>query len=358
MKKHNFFAGPSLLSDFAVQKSAEAVLNFDNTGMSILCISHREKSFIAVMEQAVQAVKDLLDVPSGYSVLFLQGGASTQFTMAPMNILATKAAYINTGAWSAKAIKEAKFFGQIDEIASSKDDNYTYIPKNWESKVTPDYNYCHITTNNTIFGTQFKADPSVCVPLVADMSSDIFSRPIDVSKYGIIYAGAQKNLGPSGIVVTIVKDELLGKVDRKIPTILDYTTHIKNESMFNTPPTLATYTCLQSLIWFKQLGGVAAIEKLNAEKTNILYDEIDSNKLFRCPVTVDEDRSMMNVCFVMNEEYKELEAGFLKLAQERGIVGIKGHRSVGGFRASTYNAQTKESIAELVKAMKDYEKTV
>jgi len=358
MKKHNFFAGPSLLSDYAVEKSAEAVKDFNGTGISILCISHRDKAFVAVMDQAVQAVKDLLNVPAGYSVLFLQGGASTQFLMAPMNILDKKAAYVNTGSWSTKAIKEAKFVGEVDEVASSKDANYTFIPQGWESKVTADHSYCHITTNNTIFGTQFKADPDVCVPLVADMSSDIFSRPIDVAKYGIIYAGAQKNLGPSGIALVIVKDELLGKIDRAIPTMLDYKTHIKSESMFNTPPTLSTYTCLESLNWFKQLGGVEKIQALNKEKTALLFDEIDRNKLFKCPVTAVEDRSTMNVCFVMNDEYKEHEADFLKLAQERNIVGIKGHRSVGGFRASTYNAQTKESIQVLIDAMKDFEKKI
>lgn len=358
MKKHNFFAGPSLLCDYAVEKSAEAIKEFAGTGVSILTISHREKAFIAVMDEAVQLVKELMNVPSGYSVLFLQGGASLQFYMAPLNLLDKKAAYVNTGAWASKAIAEAKLVGEVDVVASSKDANHTFIPKGWESKVTSEHSYCHITTNNTIFGTQFQSDPVVSVPLVADMSSDIMSRPVDVSKYALIYAGAQKNIGPAGIVLVIVKDELLGKVQRTIPTMLDYKTHIKDESMFNTPPTLATYTCLQSLKWFKELGGIAAIQKRNVEKTGLLYAEIDRNKLFKCPVTSKEDRSLMNVCFVMNEEYKEHEGAFLKFAESRGILGIKGHRSVGGFRASTYNAQPIESIQFLVDTMKEFEKTV
>jgi len=309
------------------------------------------------MDQATQLVKELLDIPSGYSVIFVQGGASLQFCMAPYNLMGSKAAYVNSGAWASKAIKEAKFFGEVVEVASSKESNYSYIPKGFEKDVPADASYLHITTNNTIFGTQFQADPDVAVPLVADMSSDIFSRPVDVSKYAAFYAGAQKNIGPSGVTLVVVKDELLGKVDRPIPTYLNYKTHIDGGSMFNTPPTVAVYACLQTLKRFKDMGGVAEIYKKNVSKAQLLYDEIDRNKLFKSTVTVNEDRSLMNVTFVMDDSYTELEKDFLNLAIERNIVGIKGHRSVGGFRASIYNAQPVESIEVLIKAMQDFEKS-
>lgn len=353
MKKHNFYAGPSILPEFTKEKTAEAALNFAGTGLSVMEVSHRSKEFVAVMDEAIALVKELLKVPEGYSVLFLQGGASTQFLMAPYNLMGKKAAYLNTGAWSKKAMKEAQFFGEVVEVASSADANFNYIPKDYE--VPADASYLHITTNNTIFGTQQK-EPNVNIPLVGDMSSDIFSRPLDVSKYDLIYAGAQKNLGPSGATLVIVKDEVLGKVDRPIPTMLDYRTHIKGESMFNTPSTLPVFACLQTLRWLKENGGIEAMEKVNIEKGAMLYDEIDRNKLFQSTVPNKEDRSLMNVTFVMAPEYAELEKEFLEFATERGMIGIKGHRSVGGFRASTYNALPIESVKALVETMQEFEK--
>jgi phosphoserine aminotransferase len=291
----------------------------------------------------------------GYSVLFLQGGASTQFLMVPYNLMNKKAAYLNTGSWASKAIKEAKLFGEVVEVASSKDANFNYIPKNY--KVPADAEYFHYTTNNTIYGTEILKEPEVAMPLVADMSSDIFSRPIDVAKYDLIYAGAQKNLGPSGATLVIVKDNALGKVDRTIPTMLDYRIHIEKESMFNTPSTLAVFGCLQTLIWLKDQGGVEAIEKVNIEKATILYDELDRNKLFVPTVPNPEDRSRMNVTFVMAPQYAELEKEFLDFATARGMVGIKGHRSVGGFRASIYNAMPVSSVKALIETMQEFEKT-
>lgn len=357
MKKHNFNAGPSELSEYAVNNTAEAIKDFAGTGMSLLTVSHRGKEFVAVMENACKLVKELMDVPSGYSVLFLQGGASLQFCMVPYNFLGKKAGYLNTGVWASKAMKEAKLFGDVVELASSKDKNYTYIPKGWEAKVTDDLDYTHITTNNTIYGTELHADPTVKGWMAADMSSDILSRPVDVSKYGIIYAGAQKNIGPSGATLVIVKDELLGKMTKTIPTMLDYRTHIENESMFNTPCTVAVYTCLQSLEWLKSIGGLKAMEKINVEKAKVLYGEIDNNRLFRGTVESAEDRSFMNVTFVMKDEYKEFEDEFLKFAKSRGCEGLKGHRSVGGFRASIYNAVTLDDVKALTQAMKDFEKS-
>ena len=356
MKKHNFYAGPSILSEYAIKNTAEAVLNFEGSGLSILEISHRSKEFIAVMSEAQALLKELLDVPAGYEVLFLGGGASMQFAMVPFNLLKTKAAYLDTGSWAAKAIKEARFFGETVVVGSSKTDNYTYIPKGYE--VPSDADYFHYTSNNTIYGTEIKTDPTVNVPLVADMSSDIFSRPVDISKYAVIYGGAQKNLGPSGTAFVIVKEDLLGKVDRPIPTMLDYRTHISKESMFNTPPCAAIYTSLQTLKWYKQLGGIPALEKLKKQKSELLYGEIDRNKLFKGTVINAEDRSDMNVTFVMNDAYKDKEADFLALASQKGIVGIKGHRSVGGFRASIYNAMPIESVRVLVDAMQEFEKNL
>ncbi len=352
MKKHNFYAGPSILPEYTIKNTADAVLDFAGTGLSVMEISHRSKEFIAVMDETISLVKELLDLPEGYKVVFLGGGASTQFCMVPFNLLKTKAAYLNTGSWSTKAIKEAKLFGEVVEVASSKDKNFTYIPKNFE--VPSDADYLHITSNNTIFGTEIKTDLDLGVQLVADMSSDIFSRPIDVSKYDIIYAGAQKNLAPSGVTIAIVNENALGKVDRAIPTMLNYKTHIEKDSMFNTPPVLPVYAALQTLTWLKNQGGVAAMQKKNIEKAAILYDEIDSNKFFKATVESAEDRSIMNVCFVMNDDYADLEKDFLDLATSKGCVGVKGHRSVGGFRASIYNAMPKESVEVLVAAMKEF----
>jgi len=354
MKKHNFYAGPSILPEFTKEKTAQAVLNFAETGLSVMEVSHRSKEFVAVMDEAVALVKELLKVPEGYSVLFLQGGASMQFLMAPYNLMNKKAAYLNTGAWSKKAIKEAHLFGEVVEVASSADANFNYIPKSFD--VPEDVSYLHYTSNNTIFGTRVNA-PDVNVPLVADMSSDIFSRPIDVAKYDLIYAGAQKNLGPSGATLVIVKDAALGKVERPIPTMLDYRTHIKSGSMFNTPATLPVFSALQTLRWLKELGGVEAIEKTNIEKAAILYDEIDRNKLFECTVPNKEDRSLMNVTFVMAPEFADLEKEFLEFATSKGMVGVKGHRSVGGFRASIYNAMPIESVKALAEVMQEFEKT-
>ncbi|GAO28646.1 3-phosphoserine/phosphohydroxythreonine transaminase [Geofilum rubicundum] len=316
MKKHNFSAGPSILPDFTIKNTAEAVVNFAGTGLSVMEVSHRDKEFMAVMDQATTLFKELLDIPSGYQVVFLGGGASMQFCMVPYNLLNKKAAYLNTGTWASKAIKEAKFFGDVVEVGSSKDENYSYIPKGYT--IPADADYFHITTNNTIFGTEIREDLDVNVPLVADMSSDIFSRPIDVSKYGIIYGGAQKNLAPSGVAFAIVKEDILGKTDRPIPTMLNYKTHIDNDSMFNTPPVLPVFSALQTLIWLKDQGGVAAMEKRNIRKANMLYSEIERNKLFKATVKHEEDRSVMNICFVMNEEYKELETAFREYAISLG----------------------------------------
>ena len=326
MKKYNFYAGPSILSQYTIKNTADAVMDFAGTGLSILEISHRSKEFVAVMEETQAMVKELLDVPAGYEVLFLGGGASLQFCMVPFNLLKKKAAYLETGTWAVNAIKEAKLFGEVDVVASSKEANFNYIPKGYE--IPDDVDYFHFTSNNTIFGTEIRKDPDVKVRLVSDMSSDIFSRPIDVSKYDIIYAGAQKNLAPAGVTLVIVREDALGNVERAIPTMLDYRTHIKKGSMFNTPPCLPIYSALQTLKYYKSLGGVAALEKMNEEKAAILYDEIDRNKLFKGTAAV-EDRSIMNVCFVMNDEYKELESEFVEFAKGKGMIGIKGHRSVG-----------------------------
>ncbi len=355
MKKYNFSAGPSILPREAVEATAEAVLNFNNTTFSIMEVSHRSKDFQAVMDETVELFKELLDIPAGYSVLFLGGGASLQFCMVPFNLLEKKAAYLNTGTWANKAMKEAKLFGEVVEVASSKDKNYSYIPK--EYKVPTDADYFHITTNNTIFGTELHEDLDSPVPLVADMSSDIFARPIDISKYALIYGGAQKNLAPAGVTFVIVKDEILGKVTRTIPTMLDYKTHIEGGSMFNTPPVTPIYTAMQTLRWLKKNGGVPAMYAKNKEKANLLYSEIDRNAAF-VGTAVKEDRSMMNVCFVMATGYEGHEKDFLAFVQERGLDGLKGHRSVGGFRASIYNAMPKEGVEALVKAMQDFEKQI
>jgi phosphoserine aminotransferase len=354
MKKHNFNAGPSILPQVAIDQTAEAVKNFAGTGLSILEVSHRSKEVDAVNEEANALFRELLDIPEGYKVLFLGGGASTQFFTVPYNLLEKKAAYLVTGSWAKKATKEAKLFGEVVVVASSDDKNYTYIPRGYT--VPTDVDYFHITTNNTIYGTEIKEDLESPVTLVADMSSDIFSRPMDVSKYGLIYGGAQKNLAPAGLTFVIVKEDLLGKVSRPLPTMVDYRTHISKDSMFNTPPVFAIYTALQTLKWLKGLGGLEVIEKMNKEKAAVLYDEIDRNKLFVATIPDERDRSLMNVCFVMNEEYKDLEKDFQTFSAEKGMVGVKGHRDVGGFRASLYNAMPIESVKALISCMQEFEK--
>lgn len=353
MKKHNFYAGPSILSDYTIKNTADAVMDFAGTGLSLLEVSHRGKEFVAVNDEARALVKELLEVPETHEVIFLGGGASMQFCMIPYNLLKKKASYLDTGTWASKAIKEAKLFGEVEVVASSKDKNYSYIPK--EYTVSPDAEYFHITTNNTIFGTQLHKIPEVSIPLVADMSSDIFSCPVDVTKYDAIYAGAQKNLAPAGVTIVIVRKDALGKMERPMPSMMDYQIHVKNDSMYNTPPVLPIFSALQTLKWYKEQGGIPVLQKNNQEKAAVLYDEIDRNKLFKGTAAL-EDRSLMNVCFVMNEEYQELEAAFNTYATERGMIGIKGHRSVGGFRASIYNAMPKSSVEALVQTMQEFEK--
>ena len=352
MKKHNFYAGPSILSPYTIQKTADAVLNFADTGLSVLEVSHRSKEFQAVIDEAQALTKELLNLPEDYHVLFLGGGASLQFCMVPFNLLDKKAAYINTGTWATNAIKEAKIFGEVEVLASSEDTKFNYIPKDFT--IPSDVDYFHFTSNNTIYGTEIRHDFDSPVPVVCDMSSDIFSREFDPTKYGLIYAGAQKNLAPSGVTIVIVKESLLGHVSRPIPTMLDYRTHIKKGSMFNTPPVLPIFSALQTLRYYKEQGGVKAMEKKDLEKAALLYDTIDSSKMFVGTVA-EEDRSIMNVCFVMKPDYAELEKDFMEFATSKGIVGIKGHRSVGGFRASLYNALPIESVKVLVDAMKEFE---
>lgn len=352
MKKYNFNAGPSILPEEVMKAVSDACIEFEGSGLSLMEMSHRAKNFQPVLDEAVALFKELLNIPEGYSVLFLGGGASLEFCMVPFNFLEHKAAYLNTGVWAKKAMAEAKLFGETVEVASSADTTYSYIPKNYE--IPADADYFHITSNNTIYGTEIRKDIDSPVPLIADMSSDIFSRPVDVSKYAMIYGGAQKNLSMAGVTFVIVKDDALGKVSRQIPTMLDYRTHIKGGSMFNTPPTVPIYCALQTLKWIKKMGGVEAMQKRAQERADLLYAEIDRNKLFRGTVE-KEDRSLMNICFVMNDEYKELEAEFMAFATERGMVGIKGHRSVGGFRASCYNAMPLEGVQALVKCMQEFE---
>lgn len=351
MKKHNFYAGPAILPEAAIEETINALRDFAGTGISLASISHRSKEFDAVVTETQELMKELLSVPEGYSVIFVGGGASTQFAMVPFNLMSNKAVYLNTGTWSTKAVKEAKLFGDVIEI---KGENFFGIPKGFEIDESADY--FHFTTNNTIYGTEIFHDFDTKIPVISDMSSDILSRPVDVSKYGIIYGGAQKNLAPSGVTFAIVKHDILGKVSHKIPTMLNYQTHIDKGSMFNTPPVIPIFTLLQTLKWIKENGGVEGMEKRAIAKADLIYGEIDRNKLFRPTVEAEEDRSRMNVCFVMNDEYKELEAEFVKYATEKGMLGVKGHRSVGGFRASIYNALSLESVAALVECMKQFEK--
>lgn len=353
MIKHNFNAGPAILPRIAIENTAKAVLDFNGIGMSILEISHRSKEFQAVIDEAFALFKEIFNIPKGYQVLFLGGGASTQFAMVPYNLLKKKAAYLETGVWAKKAIKEAKIFGDVNIIASSADKNFTYYPKGF--KIPNDVDYLHITTNNTIYGTEFREDLNSPVNLVADMSSDFLSRPVDVSKYALIYGGAQKNIGPAGVTVVIVREDVLGKVTRVIPSMFDYRTHIKDGSMFNTPPVLPIFTLNETLKWIKSIGGLTKIEELNIAKANLLYNEIDRNKMFVGTVE-KESRSRMNICFVLNEQYKELSDTFMEFAKSKGMIGIKGHRLVGGFRASCYNALPIQSVQALVECMQEFEK--
>jgi len=352
MLKHNFSAGPCILPQEVFKKAAAAVLNFND--LSILEISHRSKDFIAVMEKAQSlALEHLGLTDKGYQALFLGGGASMQFLMVAYNLLEKKAAYLNTGTWSDKAIKEAKMFGEVVEVASSKKDNYNHIPKGYV--VPDDVDYFHIQTNNTIFGTQLKYTPDVSVPLICDMSSDIFSKQRDFEKYDLIYAGAQKNMGPAGTTLIVVKEEILGKVSRQIPSMLDYRIHISKESMYNTPPVFPIYVSMLTLEWLKENGGIDAIEKLNNQKAALIYNEIDRNPLFKGFVIEKEDRSTMNATFVLNNEAHA--AAFDALWKEAGINGLNGHRSVGGYRASMYNALSLESVQALVDTMQELERT-
>ena len=348
---HNFNAGPSILPQQVFKQASEAVLNYNNTGLSILEIGHRTSTFQAIMDEARMLVRELMDLKDTHEVLFLHGGASTQFMQVPMNLLDDKqtAAYADTGVWGQKAIKEAKLFGNVSTVCTGKDSNYTVIPKDFA--VPNDAVYNHITTNNTIYGSQWQKIPSVSIPLVGDMSSDIFSRVIDFNAFDLIYAGAQKNMGPAGVNLLVVNKNILGKIKRPIPTIMDYRNHIKEGSMLNTPPVFAVYVCMLTLRWLKEMGGVAAVEKLNNEKAALLYEEIDANPLFTGTVAT-EDRSEMNVCFVMNDT--TLEEKFLAYTKEKNIIGIKGHRLVGGFRASLYNALPISSVEVLVGAMQTF----
>lgn len=357
MKKHNFNAGPCVLPKQAIESSIEAIRDFDNTGIGILEISHRTPGWERVMAETEQLWRELLNIPDDYAVLFLGGGASTQFFEVPANLMKKKAAYLQTGVWAKKAAKEAKFYGEVEIVASSEDKNYTYVPKGY--KIPTDADYFHITTNNTIYGTEIHEDIDSPVTLVADMSSDIMSRPVDVKKYGLIYGGAQKNVGPAGVTFVIVRKDLLGQTGRNLQTMVDYRTHIgdepRNNSMFNTPPVFPIFVMHETLKWVKELGGVEEMYKRNKKKAELLYNEIDRNSLF-VGTAVKEDRSLMNVCFVMAPGHEALESEFMAFAKEKGMVGIKGHRSVGGFRASIYNACPLESVEALVACMQEFEK--
>ncbi len=351
IKKQNFSAGPAILPATVIKEAAEAAADWNGSGLSILEVSHRGKEFVAVLEEAEALTRELLGITDDYAVLFLTGGASSQFYMTCMNILGKDqtACYLNTGTWSTKAIKEAKLFGNIEEVASSKDRNFSYVPKGFE--IPSDARFLHLTSNNTISGTEIHQLPETSVPIVCDMSSNIFSRPIDIQRYAVIYAGAQKNLGPAGTTLVIVKKDILGKVERAIPTMLDYQTHIKKGSAFNTPPVFPIFVSMLTMRWVKAQGGVAAMEQKNIAKADLLYNEIDRNPLFKGAAAV-EDRSRMNATFVL--EKPELEAAFMEAATNAGCVGIKGHRSVGGFRASIYNAMPIEGVQVLVDLMQDF----
>lgn len=353
MKKYNFNAGPSVLPDVVLEAAAKAVIDFNGTGLSLLSISHRTPEFEAVLAEAESLMRELLCIPDNYKIYFVGGGASTQFFHIPANFLGGKAGYVNTGVWTKKAIKEAKLYGEVEVVASSEDKNFSYIPKGFE--IPADLDYLYICANNTIYGTEYKCDLDSPVPLIADMSSNILSRPIDVSKYAMIYGGAQKNLAPAGVTFVIIRDDMLEQVKRKLPSMMNVNTHVENGSMFNTPPVFPIYVLSQTLRWLKAEGGVAAIHERNERKAAMLYAEIDRNPLFK-GTAAKEDRSSMNICFVMNDGYEALADEFFAMAKERGMVGIKGHRLVGGFRASCYNACPVEAVEALVKCMQDFEK--
>ena len=351
MKKHNFNAGPSILADEVIQNAAKAIVDFNGSGLSLLSISHRTKDFENVMAEADALFRELLGIPDNYKIFYIGGGASTFFYEVPANFLGRKAGYVNTGVWAKKAIKEAKRYGEVELLASSEDRNFTYIPKGFA--IPADLDYEHITSNNTIYGTEYHEDLASPVPLIADMSSDILSRPVDVTKYAMIYGGAQKNLAPAGVAFAIIREDMLDRVVRDLPTMVAFRTHVENGSMFNTPPVFPIYVLMETLRWLKSIGGVPEIYRRNKEKAALLYDEIDRNPLFRG--TVDkQDRSLMNICFVMADGYEELAPEFMEFTKGRGIVGIKGHRLVGGFRASCYNALPKESVEVLVECMQEF----
>lgn len=353
MTKFNFSAGPAILPAPVLKEAAKGVANYQGSGLGLIEMSHRGPEFTAVIEEADALMRELLELPAGYHVLWLGGGASTQFFMAPMNLLNPDetAAYVDTGTWANKAIKEAKAFGNVAVLASSKEQNYSFIPKGW--KTPKDVKYLHITSNNTIFGTQYQRFPKSPVPIVCDMSSDFLSRPVDVTPFGLIYAGAQKNLGPAGVTAVIVREDILGTVSRHLPTMLDYRTFVKEKSLYNTPPVFPIYVSMLTLRWLKKLGGLKAMQRRNKAKAALLYQAIDSNPLFR-GTAVKEDRSLMNVCFVMAEGYGQLEQEFLNECKANGLVGLKGHRSVGGFRASIYNAMPKKGVQALVDLIQDF----
>ena len=353
MKKYNFNAGPSILPDVVLEAASKAIFDFEGTGLSLLSISHRTPEFEAVIAEAKSLLKELLGIPDNYKIYFVGGGASTQFFHIPANFLGKKAGYVNTGVWTKKAIKEAKFYGDVEVVASSEDKNFNYIPKGYD--IPEDLDYLYICSNNTIYGTEYKEDIDSPVPLFADMSSNILSRPIDVSKYALIYGGAQKNLAPAGVAFMIIRDDMLDKVVRPLPTMMNVNTYVDNDSMFNTPPVFPIYVLRETLKWVKAEGGLAEIHRRNEEKAAKLYGEIDRNSLFRGTVE-KEDRSSMNICFVMTEGNEELAAEFMSFAKERGMVGIKGHRLVGGFRASCYNACPMEAVDALVACMQEFEK--
>ena len=352
MKKHNFNAGPSILPDVVLEAAAKAIIDFNGTGLSLLSISHRTPDFEAVLAEAKTLFRELLNIPDNYKIYFVGGGASTQFFHIPANFLGKKAGYVNTGVWTKKAIKEAKYYGEVEVIATSEDKNFSYIPKDYT--IPEDLDYFYICSNNTIYGTEYKTDIDSPVPVIADMSSDILSRPIDVSKYAMIYGGAQKNLAPAGVSFVIIRDDMLEKVVRPLPTMMNVNTHVENDSMFNTPPVFPIYVLRETLKWMKNEGGLDEIYRRNVEKATLLYDEIDRNSLFKGTAAV-EDRSLMNICFVMSEGNEALAPEFMEFAKSRGMVGIKGHRLVGGFRASCYNACPKESVEALVACMQEFE---
>ncbi|MFI3332281.1 MAG: 3-phosphoserine/phosphohydroxythreonine transaminase [Rikenellaceae bacterium] len=352
MKKHNFNAGPSILPEVVLENAAKAIIDLNGSGLSLLSISHRTPDFENVLNEAKALLSELINIPENYKIIFVGGGASTQFYQIAANFLKSKAGYVNTGVWSKKAIKEAKLYGEVEVLASSDDKNFTYIPKGYD--IPSDLDYLHITSNNTIYGTAYHTDIDSPVPLIADMSSDILSREIDITKYAMIYGGAQKNLGPAGVAFVIIRDDLLAGIERELPTIVNYNTQVDNNSMFNTPPVFPIYVINETLKWIKGLGGVKVLNAMNQEKAAMLYAEIDRNPLFK-GTAVEEDRSIMNICFVMNDGYEELAAEFMEFAKSRGMVGIKGHRLVGGFRASCYNALPKESVEALVVAMQEFE---